>query len=81
MSAIADANADSQSDTKSTAIVGGLVLARIYHRRARPKVNAFKYRAFYFCLNLKDIALLTRPMLSLDRFNLISFHRKDFGPR
>ncbi len=81
MSAIG--RSDSRIDGKAThsAIAGGLVRARIYHRRSRPRVNEFKYHAFYFCLRLQDIGRLPRPLVSLDRFNLISFHRKDFGPR
>ena len=74
--------ADNKIQTKtSTAIAGGLVRAHIYHRRSRPRINEFKYQAFYFCLNLQDIDRLKRPFISVDRFNLISFHRADFGPR
>ncbi len=81
MSAIPCADTDSQSKTTTGIIAGGLVRARIFHRRSRPKVNQFTYHAFYFCLSLKDIDRLKRPLLSVDRFNLVSFHRADFGPR
>ncbi len=79
MSAIADTAAE--IETRASAVAGGLVRARIFHQRNRPKRNRFAYRAFYFCINLKDIDRLARPFISVDRFNLVSFHRKDFGPR
>ncbi len=65
----------------TAAIAGGLALGRIFHRRSRPRVNQFSYCALYFCLNLKDLDRLSRPLLSLDRFNLVSLYRRDFGPR
>lgn len=80
MSAIDGAPAR-RAESTTTAIAGGLALGRIYHRRNRPRVNQFTYRALYFCLNLKDLHRLDRPLLSLDRFNLVSFQRRDFGPR
>jgi len=79
MSVIAQARTETK--TTATALAGGLVRARIYHKRNRPKVNEFKYHAFYFCVNLQDIDRIKRPLVSVDRFNLVSFHRKDFGPR
>ncbi len=81
MSAIECAADKSQTKTASTAVAGGLVRARIFHRRSRPRVNQFEYHAFYFCLNLKDIDRVKRPFVSVDRFNVVSFHRADFGPR
>jgi DUF1365 family protein len=81
MSAIDCADKKVQIKTSTAAIAGGLVRGRIYHRRSRPRVNEFTYHAFYFCLNLEDIDRVKRPFVSVDRFNLLSFHRADFGPR
>ena len=61
-------------------IAGGLCFARVFHKRLRPKPNAFRYGVFYLCVPLAQIEKLRRPFFSLDRFNLLSFHRKDHGP-
>lgn len=63
----------------SAAIAGGLSNATVFHKRTRPRVNEFRYGVFYFCVDLRDMERLRRPFLSLDRFNLLSFHRKDHG--
>lgn len=51
------------------------------HRRLRPVVNAFAYPVFYVQLPLRQLAAAKRAVFSLDRFNLLSFHRRDHGPR
>jgi len=58
-----------------------LFLGHVMHRRLRPKVNAFVYPVFYVQLPLTGLAAAQSPIFSLDRFNLLSFHRKDHGPR
>jgi len=63
----------------SGVIAGGLSFATVFHKRARPRVNQFRYSVFYLCVDLRDIERLRRPFFSLDRFNLLSFHRKDHG--
>ena len=68
-------------ERRAAVISGGLSLATVFHKRLRPKPNAFRYGVFYICVNLRDIERLRRPFFSLDRFNLLSFHRKDHGPR
>lgn len=60
---------------------GGLVEARVFHARKRPRAHHFRYRVFYLCIRLSDLAVLGRGILSVDRFNLLSFHRRDHGPR
>lgn len=68
-----------RSGAKSAALAGGLSFASVYHKRLRPKANEFRYGVFYICVNLRDIDRLRRPFVSVDRFNLLSFHRKDHG--
>lgn len=58
-----------------------LFFGHVLHRRSRPAVNAFVYPVFYVQLPLADLAAARRPLFSLDRFNLLSFHRRDHGPR
>jgi len=66
---------------RSNAIAGGLCHSTVYHKRLRPKANAFRYGVFYICVSLRDIDRLRRPFFSVDRFNLLSFRRADHGPR
>lgn len=68
-------------ERRAAMIAGGLSLASVFHKRLRPKANTFRYGVFYICVALRDIERLRRPFFSLDRFNLLSFHRKDHGPR
>jgi DUF1365 family protein len=63
------------------AIAGGLCFSTVFHKRMRPKANAFRYGVFYICVPLHRIEALHRPFFSLDRFNLLSFHHKDHGAR
>lgn len=62
-------------------VTGGLSMANVFHKRLRPKPNAFRYGVFYICVALQDIDRLRRPFFSVDHFNLLSFHRKDHGPQ
>jgi len=58
-----------------------LFLGHVMHRRLRPVVNAFVYPVFYLQVPLAGIDAMRRPIFSVDRFNLLGFHRKDHGPR
>lgn len=51
------------------------------HRRLRPAVNAFVYSVFYVQLPLRNLASASCSVFSIDRFNLLSLHSKDHGPR
>ncbi|MEZ4554528.1 MAG: DUF1365 domain-containing protein [Dehalococcoidia bacterium] len=53
------------------------------HRRARPFVYAFRHRVWYLAIDLDELEDLAGRIriLSLDRWNLLSFHRADhFAP-
>lgn len=54
---------------------------RIYHKRWKPFEHAFSYAVFFLRVPLQAQARLASRWLSLDRFNLLSFHRRDYGPR
>jgi DUF1365 family protein len=58
-----------------------LLVGHVMHRRLRPAVNAFVYPVFFVQLPLADLAAAKSPIFSLDRINLLSFHRQDHGPR
>jgi len=60
--------------------------ARIYfggvmHARLRPRANRFRYPVFFLRVPLHRPESLRGPFFSLDRWNLLSFHRRDYGPR
>ena len=58
-----------------------LFLGHVVHRRLRPVANAFIYPVFYVQLPVADLEAGKCAIFSLDRRNLLSFYRKDHGPR
>ena len=58
-----------------------LVVGQVMHRRLRPAVHQFIYPVFFVQLPLSDLESGNRPIFSVDRNNLLSFRRKDHGPR
>ena len=58
-----------------------LCFGQVRHKRLRPTVNAFEYRAYYLRLPLRGMAA-SEPrcaLFSRNRFNLLSFHDADHG--
>ena len=53
----------------------------VYHRRLRPVHHSFSYRVFYLRIPLAKMGQLPNRWLSRDRFNLLSFMSRDYGPR
>lgn len=51
------------------------------HARLRPKRNVFSYRVFFLRLPLSALDRPGSSLFSIDRFNLLSFHRRDHGAR
>ncbi|MCG8486642.1 MAG: DUF1365 domain-containing protein [Chromatiales bacterium] len=60
-----------------------LYLTQVMHKRAFPVNYRFSYPVFSLLLDLDRIEEECRSLslLSLDRFNLLTFKRKDHGPR
>ncbi|MCH1485999.1 MAG: DUF1365 family protein, partial [Alphaproteobacteria bacterium] len=58
-----------------------LYLGEVRHARYRPRTHRFTYRVFSAFLNVDDIDhnRLNLKLLSIDRFNLFSFRRRDHG--
>lgn len=56
-------------------------LGHVMHRRLRPVAHGFTYPVFYLRLPLRELASTACGIFSVDRFNLLSFHAKDHGPR
>ncbi|WP_426195742.1 DUF1365 domain-containing protein [Massilia sp. DWR3-1-1] len=63
------------------AAVPQLCFGRVGHRRLRPVVNAFSYRAYYLRLPLRALgqAQLKSRLFSRNRFNVLSFYDADHG--
>jgi len=53
----------------------------VMHRRLRPREHSFRYPVYFLRVPVDGIDSLRRPLFSVDRFNVFSFHRKDHGPR
>jgi DUF1365 family protein len=58
-----------------------LFFGEVMHRRLRPAENRFIYPVYFLRVPLSALARLPRPLLSVDRWNLLSFHVRDHGPR
>lgn len=60
---------------------GWLYSGTVYHRRRRPREHVLRYRVFSLLLDIDRIDELVEriPWISRNRFNLVSFHDKDFG--
>ena len=60
-----------------------IYLTRVMHRRNFPVNYRFTYPVFSLFLDLDHLERDCRSLrlLSVDRFNLLSIHRKDYGPR
>lgn len=58
-----------------------LCFGQIRHKRVRPVVNAFEYRAYYLRLPLRTLGAAAPrcALFSRNRFNLLSFHDADHG--
>lgn len=58
-----------------------IVFGRVMHRRLRPVARDFSYRVFFLQIPLARLDRLGSRWLSVDRWNLFSLMRRDFGPR
>lgn len=60
-----------------------LFAGRIMHFRARPMRHQFRYRvaALWLDADAPEDAAANLRLLSVERFNLYAFHRRDHGPR
>ena len=56
-----------------------LLIAEVAHRRAQPKVHAFRYHVYYLCAALSGLKQLGHGILSYERANLLSYRQKDHG--
>lgn len=62
---------------------GAIYSGFVAHKRARPKRHSLRYNVFSMLVDLDRLGTLDRRLrlFSLDRFNLFSIFRRDFGPR
>lgn len=58
-----------------------LCLGRVMHKRFKPVVHPFSYGVFFLRVPLSGIANMGNRFFSTDKFNLLSFMTRDFGPR
>lgn len=61
--------------------LGAIYEGDVVHRRARPKRHRLSYRVFSMLVDLDQLEALDRGLrlFSVDRFNVFSLYRKDFG--
>jgi hypothetical protein len=55
----------------------------VIHKRFKPKAHSFKYKVFSLLIDLSELNLLDKKLklFSYNKFNILSFHNKDHGPR
>jgi uncharacterized protein len=60
-----------------------LYVGRVMHQRLRPRRHNFSYRGFWFVFDIDEIDVLAQrlTLFSRNRFNLFSFHDRDYGDR
>ncbi len=60
-----------------------IALGSVRHRRLRPCANAFAYSSYFLRLPLRELhhALGSARLISHNRWNVLSFHDRDHGPR
>ncbi|TYC50392.1 DUF1365 domain-containing protein [Rhodobacterales bacterium] len=60
-----------------------LYLGTVMHQRMKPAEHRFAYEVFSVLLDLDRLSEASRTsrLFSVNRFNLVSFHEKDHGPR
>ncbi|HQY48080.1 MAG TPA: DUF1365 family protein, partial [Usitatibacteraceae bacterium] len=58
-----------------------ILFGRVYHGRLRPARHAFAYPVFFLRVPLSGMARAGRGIFSVGRWNLLSLHARDHGPR
>ena len=60
-----------------------IYFGKIGHKRFKPKRHIFFYRVFSLLIDLDEINIIDKKIkfFSYNKFNLLSFHNKDHGPR
>jgi hypothetical protein len=58
-----------------------LYVGAVMHRRWRPRLHKFRYRAFWLLIDLDELSALTAGLrlFSHNRFNLFALHQADHG--
>lgn len=51
------------------------------HERMKPVANRFRYPVFFLQVSLRELDAARRTLFSVDRWNLFSLYRRDYGPR
>jgi DUF1365 family protein len=60
-----------------------LYVGKVYHARHRPFTHAFTYRVFTLFIDLDDLAAADKviTLFGYNKWNVLSFHDRDHGPR
>jgi uncharacterized protein len=58
-----------------------LFFGSVMHERMKPVSNRFRYPVFFIQVRLGALAAVGGPFFSIDRWNIFSLRRRDYGPR
>ena len=61
--------------------IAELCVGRVFHKRLRPIPHAFSYAVFFLRVPLSQVDRIGNRWFSRNRFNLVSFYDRDYGPR
>lgn len=57
----------------------GLISAKIFHARLRPRRNSFRYGATYLAISVNDFTPQRQGFFSIDRRNMFGLRTRDYG--
>lgn len=58
-----------------------LLFGTVMHERVKPVANGFRYPVFFIQISVSELPTLGSSLFSIDRWNLFSLRRKDYGAR
>jgi len=58
-----------------------ICIGRVMHKRLRPVEHQFSYSTFFLRVPLSSLDRISNRFFSVNRFNLLSLHARDYGPR
>ncbi len=68
-----------ESTESRRSIPHGLLRTQVMHKRLRPRVNAFRYRVYYLCATLRELAAFESPLLKKGALGLFGLRARDLA--
>jgi uncharacterized protein len=62
-------------------VSANLFFGTVMHERVKPIANRFRYPVFFLQVSLRELDASRSALFSIDRWNLFSLYRRDYGAR